>query len=191
MSNWKAVLFDMDGVLVNSEPFWREAMIKTFTTAGISFSDEDCRLTTGKRIDEVVDFWAKHRPFTKKNKEQVINEIIDNLCQILKENDIEMKGVGESIHECRKNQLQIGLATSSSHKIIDCVLDRLHLNNVFSVIQSAEILPFGKPHPQVFLNCAARLNVLPAECIVVEDSDRKSTRLNSSHTDISRMPSSA
>jgi mannitol-1-/sugar-/sorbitol-6-/2-deoxyglucose-6-phosphatase len=170
MNNWKAVLFDMDGILVNSEPFWRKAMVKVFTSYGISFTEDDCRLTTGKRIDEVVHFWSLNRPFSGSSNAQVVNEIIDELCFLLLTNDIEMNGVKEAISACEQAKLKIALATSSSMRIIDCVLERLNLINVFSVIESAERLPFGKPHPQVFLNCAARLNITSSDCVVIEDS---------------------
>jgi len=51
----KAVIFDMDGVLVDSEPMWRIVMIKGFTTVGLNFTEADCRKTTGMRLDEVIE----------------------------------------------------------------------------------------------------------------------------------------
>ena len=57
----KAVIFDMDGVIIDSEPLWRRAMINSFTEIGIPFSDEHCRLTTGLRFKEVADFWFKKK----------------------------------------------------------------------------------------------------------------------------------
>ncbi len=55
----KAVIFDMDGVIIDSEPLWRQAMISSFVEIGIPFTDDDCRLTTGLRFKEVIDFWFK------------------------------------------------------------------------------------------------------------------------------------
>ena len=166
----KAVIFDMDGVLVDSEPYWRKAMVKVFSSAGIPFSEADCRLTTGKRINEVVHIWNEKRPFPYKSPVQVQNEIVEELCWLLKENPIEMPGVQEVMNTCSRFGLLTGLATSSSTKIINTILEKLKLDSAFRSIHSAENLHYGKPHPQVFLNCAAQLEISPENCCVIEDS---------------------
>jgi len=64
----------------------------------------------------------------------------------------------------------IGLATSSPMNLVDVVVEKLNIRDYFSAISSAEHLPYGKPHPQVYLNCAAMLNASPIDCICFEDS---------------------
>ena len=66
--------------------------------------------------------------------------------------------------------LKIGLATSSPSRLIDVVVDKLGIREYFSAFSSAEHLVFGKPHPQVFIDCAKSLDTIPVECLCFEDS---------------------
>ncbi len=166
----EAIIYDMDGILVDSEPFWRIAMIKGFNDVGVEFTEEDCRLTTGQRFDEVVEFWYHKKPWQEKSVKQLEKDVIDNLCEMLMENGKAMTGVEYSLDLAKKHQLKIGLATSSSWQIVDTVLKKLGVKEYFSAIESAEHLPYGKPHPEVFLNCASALGIKPQNCLVIEDS---------------------
>ncbi|MFN6038096.1 MAG: HAD-IA family hydrolase, partial [Bacteroidota bacterium] len=75
-----------------------------------------------------------------------------------------------ALDSCRKYKLPIGLATSSPTPVIEAVLKKLDISRYFDTIVSAEKLSFGKPHPEVFLNCAKKLNVESQSCLVLEDS---------------------
>lgn len=166
----QAIIYDMDGVLINSEPLWRKAMIQSFEEIGIPFTDDDCRLTTGMRFIEVAKFWM-HRF----NKHEVsINEFNDRVLSRL-ENLIEnegapMPGVLESLAYYREKGYKIALGTSSAHRLVDAVLNKLNIRNYFQVICSAEYMEYGKPHPQIFLECASQLEIMPGFCMVIEDS---------------------
>jgi sugar-phosphatase len=159
----------MDGVIVDSEPYWRKVMIKGFSDAGLPFTEADCRKTTGMRFDQVVHYWFKKKGFNKEPK-QLEKEIIDDLCTHLRREAKPMKGLLSSLNLFRKHNYKIGLATSSSTKIIKTVLDKLQIEGYFDAIQSADKLKFGKPHPEVYLKCAAKLKADPALCLVIEDS---------------------
>lgn len=165
----EAVIYDMDGVLVDSEPYWRKAMVHCFRNAGLKFTEKDCRKTTGMRIDLVVHYWFKKVGFDM-SPQLLEKAIIDDLCLLLKENAKPMPGVFESLEMFRKKDMKIGLATSSSPKIIRTVLSKLNIENYFDAIQSADALKYGKPHPEVYLKCAEKLKSDPANCIVIEDS---------------------
>jgi beta-phosphoglucomutase-like phosphatase (HAD superfamily) len=71
MTRHRAAIFDMDGVLIDSDPFWREAEIEVFRGVGVSLTEADCALTMGRRIDEVVDHWYARRPWTDVGKPEV------------------------------------------------------------------------------------------------------------------------
>ncbi len=166
----KAVIFDMDGVLVDSEPFWRRAMIKGFTGAGMDFTEEHCRTTTGMRLDEVIHHWHKKQPWEHKSTQQVEEDVITHLCELLLENGKAMPGVTEVLSFLSSGPYKVGLATSSCNRLIDTIMHKLQVKDFFHAIESAEHLPYGKPHPQVFLNCAVALNIQPEHCLVIEDS---------------------
>jgi beta-phosphoglucomutase-like phosphatase (HAD superfamily) len=81
-----------------------------------------------------------------------------------------MKGVYTSIEMVQNAGLKIGLASSSPMSLIEAAIEKMNLKKVFSALTSAEALPFGKPNPQVFINCAMALDSHPTQCLCVEDS---------------------
>jgi len=98
------------------------------------------------------------------------DEIIDNLCVMIENKGEPMRGALEAIKFFVRKGFKIGLASSSNSKLINTVIKKLGVQKYFQAVHSAEYLPYGKPHPQVFLNCAHELEVKPEECIVIEDS---------------------
>jgi mannitol-1-/sugar-/sorbitol-6-/2-deoxyglucose-6-phosphatase len=166
----KAVIFDMDGVLINSEPLWRRAMIKGFKAAGIDFTEEDCRKTTGRRINEVVDYWLNHHQTGQINALTLERVIIEELLTLIDKEGEAIEGIREILALCESRKFVTGLATSSSNELVNAVLKKLNLSTYFKALTSAEFLKYGKPHPEVFLTCAELLNVLPFNCLVIEDS---------------------
>ena len=165
----KAVIFDMDGVIIDSEPLWRRAMIRVFNASGLPFTDNDCRVTTGMRIDQVISFWNNKTNFTK-DEELVRTNIEDHLCGLISAEGKPMKGLQQSLDVIAGQNMLIALATSSSEKLIKCVLNVLKIESYFKHIQSAEHLTYGKPHPEVFLKCAEAIATNPRDCLVLEDS---------------------
>jgi mannitol-1-/sugar-/sorbitol-6-/2-deoxyglucose-6-phosphatase len=188
MSSIKAIIFDMDGVLADTEPLWRKAMISGFNSAGVDFTDEHCKQTTGMRFDEVVSFWHKTHGFTSKSKEELHDDIISDLCEMIMAGNVEMKGVHTALEHCRQLGLKTGLATSSNQKIIKTVLKKISREDFFHSVESAEGLPFGKPHPQVFLNCAQSLAIKPENCLVIEDSINGIIAAKAAHMRVVAVP---
>lgn len=166
----EAVIFDMDGLLVDSEPFWKVAEIKCFQTVGIELDVEMCKQTMGMRIDEVVDYWYEKQPWENKSKATLVNEIIDEMDHLLATQGAPMKGVEQIFSLCRELGLKMALASSSSMRLIKTVVKRLELENDLEVIRSAETEEYGKPHPAVFIQTALDLEVAPEKCLVLEDS---------------------
>lgn len=166
----KAVIFDMDGVIIDSEPLWRRAMINSFTEIGIPFSDEHCRLTTGLRFKEVADFWFKKNNITNITINNFDELVINRLCDLIVEQGKAMKGVNEILPHLKEKGFKIGVGTSSNTKLMNKVIEVLNIGHYFDTLTSAEFLEYGKPHPHVFLNCAKSLTINPNECLVIEDS---------------------
>lgn len=166
----EAVIFDMDGLLVDSEPFWKVAEIKCFQTVGIELDVEMCKQTMGMRIDEVVDYWYEKQPWENKSKATLVNEIIDEMDHLLATQGAPMKGVEQIFSLCGELGLKMALASSSSMRLIKTVVKRLELENDLEVIRSAETEEYGKPHPAVFIQTALDLEVAPEKCLVLEDS---------------------
>ena len=166
----RAVIFDMDGVLVDSEPLWRLAERQTFAEIGIELSDSDCEQTMGMRTDEVIQFWYRRSPWDGPSPAEVEARLEKRMQELIAERATAMAGVEESIAMARGEGLALGLATSSTHILIEAVLDKLDIADVFEVTHSAVEEELGKPHPAVFLTTARLLGVTPAECVAIEDS---------------------
>lgn len=168
--NIDTVIFDMDGVLINSEPLWKAAEIKVFETIGIDFIKVGGEKTVGLRIDEVVDYWFEAYPWKNKTKEQVVNEIMEEMILGIKTKGEPLPGVMEVLTYLKSKNYKIGLASSSYQVLIDTSLEKLGITHFFQSTLSAQHFKYGKPHPEVYIQSAIRLGSKPQNCLVIEDS---------------------
>ncbi len=166
----KAVIFDMDGVIIDSEPLWRRVMIQSFTEAGIPFTENDCRITTGLRFKEVAAYWFNKHVITHIPISEFDQLVINRLSDLIVKEGTAMKGVINALEFLKQNGYKTAIGTSSNTAFMNTVVDALHIRPYFDALCSAEFLSYGKPHPEVFLNCAAQIGVDPKECLVIEDS---------------------
>jgi len=166
----KAVIFDMDGVIIDSEPLWRKAMIRGFNDFDVAFTDEDCKKTTGMRLNEVIGYWAKLYPDKITSTETINTNILNYLINLINQEGKAMPGLKDLLVYIKSKQIKIGLSTSSDLILIETVLNKLEISHFFDSVISAQHLQYGKPHPEVYLNCAEKLGVHPMDCIVIEDS---------------------
>ncbi len=121
------------------------------------------------RIDEVIKHWNKQHPFTD-NELKVQQHIEEELCSLIRAEGKAMPGFMAAAQLIKKENKKTALATSSSEKLIACVLETLSIRDFFLHTQSAESLAYGKPHPEVFLKSAYALQVSPSHCVAIEDS---------------------
>lgn len=168
--HFEAVIFDMDGVLIDSEPLWKIAMQEVFRSVGAEITKEDFQKTVGLRIDEVIAYWHKERPWSAHSPAEVEELIVQKMIALIKENGTPLSGVVETLSFLRDQGFKIGLATSSYKILITTVLETLQISGHFDEVHSAEDELCGKPHPAVYLTVAERLSVAPHRCLVIEDS---------------------
>jgi beta-phosphoglucomutase family hydrolase len=165
-----AVLWDLDGTLVDSEEYhwcaWRESM----AGQGVALTREQFLETFGLRNDEILPRWLGHAAAQEKidaisgAKESLYRKLIwDGGATAL-------PGAAEWVRRLHVEGWRQAIASSAPRKNVEVVLDVLGLASFLQVLVSAEDVTVGKPDPQVFLTAASRLQVQPAECIVVEDS---------------------
>lgn len=166
----KAAIFDMDGLLIDSEPLWEKSETEIYTLRGISFSPEMYKLTKGLRIDEKVRFWNKKFPWALTELKEVEDEITDRVIQNIKTDGHAFPGVHSSLELLKKMGIRIGLASSSTFRIIEVVMKKLDLANYIEVIHSAELEEYGKPHPAIYISSAKMMNIPPCDCLALEDS---------------------
>ncbi|QHS60400.1 hexitol phosphatase HxpB [Chitinophaga agri] len=164
------VIFDMDGLLIDSEPLWGEAMSEVFATVGVNLTSELYSHTTGLRTAEVVDYWQHYFKWEGKDNNQVTNEIIDAVIAKILAKGEAMEGLEYILDYFAKKNFKIGLASSSPLRLIESAVDHMGIRDRFDAISSAEFESHGKPHPAVYLACAKKLGSMPIDCIAFEDS---------------------
>lgn len=166
----EAVIFDMDGLLIDSEPLWRIAETRAMNAIGVPMVEQDGFLTMGLRTDEVVEFWFARHPWQSPSKSEVEGAIVGNVIGLIEERGEALPGAVEAVRGVRAAGYKVGLASSSAMDIIEAVLHQTGLQDDFQVLKSAEHEPYGKPHPAVYIECARSLGVSPADCLALEDS---------------------
>lgn len=166
----EAVIFDMDGLLIDSEPLWEQAGGALLQKFGVTLTHAQYATSTGLRTREWLQYWYTHFNLQHADIEQAETDIIDAVIELVKAQGKMLPGVPYILQYFQQKGVRIGLATSSPMRLADVVLDLLQIRSYFEVVTSAEFLPFGKPHPQVYMDCAASLNVNPLRCICFEDS---------------------
>ncbi len=164
------VLYDMDGLLLDTETLWGESMLRVANKHRIPITKDRFKETTGLRIYEVVDYWAVKYPWQGSASLDVANEILDDIIEASKNRGSILPGVEKSLELLRKNNFKIGLASSSPTRMIEALVKYFGLYDAFDCITSADVVELGKPHPAVFLHCAESLGAKPIECVVLEDS---------------------
>lgn len=166
----KALIFDMDGVLLDSEPFWRKSLREELAELGTQLSEQEAADTMGIRIDKVLEYRQETHGWSGKSIAEAVDSILERVVGEVRESAVLLPGVWEVIDKARESGLRIGLATSSPSRLIEAVIDALGLKEVFEVMCSAEKEEYGKPHPAIYLTTAKKLGVVPQDCLAIEDS---------------------
>lgn len=165
-----AAIFDMDGLLIDSEELWRIGEAMELQAVGVPMTADDGRLTMGLRCDEVVEHWYARHPWTGPSKIEVEAKINRRVIDLIAEKGSAMPGAIDTVRAIAATGLPVGLASSSSSELIEQVVKQLGIREHFLVLQSAEHEPYGKPHPAVYIEAARRLGTAPDRCVALEDS---------------------
>jgi sugar-phosphatase len=160
----------MDGLLIDSEPLWDEAMIEVFAQVGIDFGEKEFLEVHGMRIDQNVDYLFEKRPWAGPSPQEVTAKILEGVAALITERGAAMEGALEAITFFRQRGIPLGVASSSPHKIINANISALGVEGCFDVVCSAENERYGKPHPAVYISTADQLRIHRRQCLVFEDS---------------------
>jgi sugar-phosphatase len=166
----QAAIFDMDGLLIDSEPYWKMAEKKVFGQLGLNLTDELLRQVMGFRLSEVVAHWYSYKPWPNPDFIKTEAEVLSSVKELISNHADQMPGVYESLTQCKQAGLSIAIASSSAMSLIETVVNKLALRQYFDELVSADTEPYGKPHPGIFITAAAKLGVSPSACLVFEDS---------------------
>jgi HAD superfamily hydrolase (TIGR01509 family) len=165
----RAVLWDLDGTLVDSEEYhwlaWRDSM----AAEGVALTHEQFLKTFGLRNDAIVPQWI---PGATTERIKAIADAKEQLYRrLVREGGLSpLPGAADWTQRLAADGWRQAIASSAPRENIDAVLQAIGLASAFQALVSAEDVTFGKPDPQVFLTAAARLGSAPAQSIVVEDA---------------------
>lgn len=167
----KAVIFDMDGVLIDSENLWKRAENVVFSSLGVELDKESCELTKTMTTDEVTRYWYNRNPWKDRTLKEVEQLVISEVIDLIEKEDCEIFGITDFITKVKSLGFKIGLATNSPQRVIDSVLIRTKTSQLFDSVLSAEMEERGKPAPDIYISASRNLGVAPEYCIVIEDSN--------------------
>lgn len=164
-----ASLFDMDGLLIDSEILWHKAEVEIFGSLGVPLFESSSRSTKGVFVNEVVDYWYARYPWNVSSKTDVVEMLLERVGSLVESEGRLLPGATRAL-DLASARGPIALASSTPLSLIDRCLEHFDLTDRFASIHSAEFEPYGKPHPGVFLTAASSLGIKPTRCLVFEDS---------------------
>jgi HAD superfamily hydrolase (TIGR01509 family) len=165
----QAVLWDMDGTLVDSEPVWARVQLDLLTSLGAIWTVEDCVNLVGSDLGDAVKAWMARIPEGAIEPEELAERMYGEVVRSLKEEVVFRPGAVELLQALNAEGIPCALVSASHRVMIDAVLAHLP-PDLYDVIVAGDEVTHGKPHPEPYLTAARELGVDPAECIVIEDS---------------------
>jgi mannitol-1-/sugar-/sorbitol-6-/2-deoxyglucose-6-phosphatase len=169
-TGFMASIFDMDGLLIDSEILWHEAEIEILGALGVPLQADSCRSTKGMFVREVTAHWHGRYPWDGPTPDAVAVTIVDRVIALLLEKGTLKPGAEHAIAMCAVRGLPLAVASSSEYRLIETALKHFDLRHHFALVHSAEDEAYGKPHPAVFLTAAGKLGIEPGRCLVWEDA---------------------
>ena len=174
-NRFKGAVFDLDGLLMDSEPVWSWAQRKMFAEMGAELTQAMQWTTTGMRLNEALSVWSGYFPETAMDPAAMRARLVELVGGSLRESGLPKAGAIRAMGICHASGCRMAIASSAPPEIIQVALDRMDgmhpgVRDWFSAILSAEGEAHGKPHPAIYLSAAMRLGIAPGDCIAFEDS---------------------
>lgn len=166
----QTVIFDMDGVIINSERMHFKALQKTLSEQGVLIGFPYYSQFIGSTVTHMWDVLERKFHFTKPRAELNAAYEMNKWFFIQKDGYQPVDGAQELVQRLFRSGVRLAVASSSSPKVITDAVNALHIRNCFLKLISGETVTHPKPAPDIFLKTARQLDVEPTECIVIEDS---------------------
>lgn len=165
----KAIIFDNDGVLVDSEPLHHTAEKETMAKYGVDITEKDFMKYVGVSTEKMINDWIQEFNLNV-TFDEIANLHQRNLIRQFKAHLQPTPGSLDFLCYLKNQALKLAVASSSSHALVKTGLNKLDIYNLFETVVTAEEVEEAKPHPAIFFEVAQRLGMQPAECLVIEDS---------------------
>lgn len=163
-----AVVFDLDGVLVESEHLWEENWTRHSADNGYAWLPGDTATVQGMSVPEWSDYMAER--IGRGAAPEIAESVIDGMIGALHGGRVELLPGARDLVEAAADRVPIAVASSAPLRLIEAVLETVGLRPRFAACVSSEEVPRGKPSPDVYLEAARRIGVAPGQCAGIEDS---------------------
>jgi HAD superfamily hydrolase (TIGR01509 family) len=164
----RAVIFDLDGLLIDSEPYWDLARQQMATEYGRTWTEADQRSVMGVSTATWASYMIERLELDL-SRPAVIERIVGKMLALYREHIPYLPGAVQAVHLAAKNY-PTALASGSERSLIEVVVQDMAMRNKFRVVVCTDDLSHGKPAPDVYLEAARRLGISPDLCVCVEDS---------------------
>ena len=168
-SPFYAVIFDLDGVLADSEPWWNQIDAKLLAEYGVSYRGEYHRNVLGVSYRLAVEFY-KNAFHISASVEELMRRRGEIATDFFANRVALFPSAKTTLEQLREMKLQLAVATSSVSASARPLLERTGIRNLFSVVITGDEVQQGKPHPDIYLRAAKKLGISPEACLVIEDS---------------------
>ena len=166
----KAVIFDMDGVIIDSEPIHFEVDMQTMREFGVNISKDELNKYVGTTNEYMLnDLINKYK--IQRSLKEILEYKMELTIRRIKETKINaISGIPELLISLKHNNIKTAIGSSSPKELIITVIEKFQLGKYFDCIVSGDEVKEGKPKPDIYLEVSKRIGVNPEECIVIEDS---------------------
>jgi HAD superfamily hydrolase (TIGR01509 family) len=167
----QAVIFDMDGLLIDNEPIWRRAHQTVLLKRHLHISQDDVRHMAGKGTLHIVELWRERfNGWAATEDQEICQEIFDEVTHSVGDEGVELPGVTSLVKALYEKHIPLAVASSSPLFLISSTLKKLGLDRYMPNIHSGVDEVHPKPAPDVYISAAKSLGVAPKNCLVFEDS---------------------
>lgn len=165
----EAVLFDMDGVVIDSEPLWTDAERQLLARRMLEYSPQLKTAMMGRDAEEAVGLLINHYNLSE-GVDEIIAERNQLIADLFRQFLRAMPHALQLVRSVQAAQIKTGLVSSSPQELVDLALSRLNVAELFDLVLSGDQVARGKPAPDIYLMAARKLGVSQADCLVIEDA---------------------
>ena len=166
---FRAVVFDMDGLLLETELLWHEAETELFARHGAEFTWDDKMAVIGTSFDVTADYFADRLGMPRDRGPALVDEMADLMRERLRRQVAGRPGAVELVERLR-GRTRLGLASNSPRSLVDVALGTARIADAFDAIVTSDDVERSKPAPDLYLLACERLGVPPSDALALEDS---------------------